>query len=306
MVILAILALFLIAVAVGCEVVVVIEPRVQRAEKLRLIDVYGYVGAKDSTLELTRGRQTLDLLAGAIGDFLASRLSSLREEEVQRRLIAAGFFKIGTRRFIGYRVLLTFVLPLLLIWLLVLSGMSGGVIFVFAVIGACVGWLGPGLLLSRRGRKRLEDIDYAMPELIDLLAVILEAGVAFTPAMRIAADRLSGPLGDELRLTIQEQSLGLSTLDSLENWMGRCEAPGVQTFVRAMVQGERLGVSVGQILRNLAIEMRKRRQQAAEERAHKAAIKILFPLVILIFPAMFVVILGPALFRIIDSFGSGQ
>jgi tight adherence protein C len=302
MVFVAILAILLIAVAVGCAVAVVTEPRVRRAERLRLIDVYGYVGSRDTSLEVTPGRQTLDLIAGAIGDFLASRLSSLREEEVQRRLIAAGFFRIGARRFIGYRVLLTVALPLLFIWLLVLNGASGGMIFVFVVIGAAIGWVGPGVLLGRRARKRLGDIDYAMPELVDVLAVILEAGVAFTPALRIASERIGGPLGEELRLTIQEQTLGLSTLDSLENWMGRSAAPGVQTFVRAMVQGERLGISIGQILRNLAIEMRKRRQQAAEERAHKAAIKILFPLVILIFPGMFVVILGPALFRIMDSF----
>jgi tight adherence protein C len=302
MVFVAILAILLFAVAVGCAVAVVTEPRVRRVEKLRLIDGYGYVTAADAGLDGTPARQTLDVIAGAIGDFLASRLSSLREEEVQRRLIAAGFFNIGTRRFIGYRVLLTVALPLLLVWLLVLSGASGGVIFVVVLIAATAGWLGPGLLLGRRARKRLGDVDYAMPELVDLLAVILEAGVAFTPALRIASERISGPLGDELRLTIQEQTLGLSTLDSLENWMGRCAAPSVQTFVRAMVQGERLGISIGQILRNLAIEMRKRRQQAAEERAHKAAIKILFPLVALIFPAMFVVILGPALFRIMDSF----
>jgi tight adherence protein C len=303
-VIVAILAILLVAVAVGCAVAVVTEPRVRRAEKLRAIDVYGYVGVRDTGLEVAPARQTLDVIAGAIGDFIASRLSSLREEEVQRRLIAAGFFRIGTRRFIGYRVLLTIALPLLLIWLLVFSGASGGVIFIFAVLGAVAGWLGPGLVLGRRARKRLGDVDYAMPELVDVLAVILEAGVAFTPALRIASERIGGPLGDELRLTIQEQTLGLSTLDSLENWMGRCAAPSVQTFVRAMVQGERLGISIGQILRNLAVEMRKRRQQAAEERAHKAAIKILFPLVILIFPAMFVVILGPALFRIMDSFNS--
>jgi tight adherence protein C len=298
----AILAILLVAVAVGCAFAVVTEPRVRRAEKLRLIDGYGYVAPGDSALAVAPARQTLDVIAGAIGDFLASRLSSLREEEVQRRLIAAGFFTIGTRRFIGYRALLTVSLPLLLIWLLVVSGASGGVIFIFVVIGAAVGWLGPGLVLGRRARKRLADVDYAMPELIDVLAVILEAGVAFTPALRLASERIGGPLGDELRLTIQEQTLGLSTLDSLQNWMGRCAAPTVQTFVRAMVQGERLGISIGQILRNLAVEMRKRRQQAAEERAHKAAIKILFPLVLMIFPAMFVVILGPAFFRIMDNF----
>jgi tight adherence protein C len=189
------------------------------------------------------------------------------------------------------------------VWLLILGGASAGEVVIFAMIAAVAGWLGPSILLGRRARSRLADIDYAMPELVDLLAVILEAGVAFTAALRIASERIRGSLGEELRLTIQEQNLGLSTLDSLQNWMTRCDAPAVQAFVRSMVQGERLGISVGAILRNLAIEMRKRRRQAAEERAHKAAIKILFPLVLLIFPAMFVIILGPALFRISDALG---
>jgi tight adherence protein C len=304
-VILAILALLLVAVAVGCGFVAVTEPRVRRAEKLGMIDVYGYTAAAPSALGVAPARRTLDPIAATIGDFLASRVIGLREEEVQRRLIAAGFFRVGARRFIGYRVLLTLALPLLLVWLLVFAGASSKEIVLFAMIGVAVGWFGPSFLLGRRARKRLEAIDYDMPEMIDLLTVILEAGVAFTAALRMAAERIGGALGDELRLTIQEQNLGLSTLDSLQNWMGRCEAPAVQTFVRSMVQGERLGISIGQILRNLAIEMRKRRRQAAEERAHKAAIKILFPLVMLIFPAMFVIILGPALFRIIDTLGKG-
>jgi tight adherence protein C len=300
-VLLAILAIALIAVAVAFGFVAVAEPRVRRAEKLGLIDGYGYTAPIDSELGVAPARRTLDGVAAMIGDFLASRLSGLREEEVQRRLIAAGYYRIGARRFLGYRVLLTVLLPAALIWLLLVAGASGAEVFVFALIGIAAGWFGPNVYLGRRGRKRLAEVDYAMPELIDLLAVILEAGVAFTGALRIASERISGALGDELRLTIQEQNLGLSTLDSMQNWMGRCEAPGVQTFVRAMVQGERLGISIGQILRNLAIEMRKRRRQAAEERAHKAAIKILFPLVLLIFPAMFVIVLGPALFRIIDT-----
>jgi tight adherence protein C len=302
---LAILAVLLIAVAVAFGFIAVAEPRVRRAEKLGLIDVYGYSTPAESPLDVAPARRTLDGIASTIGDFLASRLTGLREEEIQRRLITAGYFRIGARRFLGYRVLLTFALPALLVWLLIVAGASSAEVVLFAAIGLAVGWFGPSLVLSHRGAKRLEQIDYAMPELIDLLAVILEAGVAFTAALRIAAERISGPLGDELRLTIQEQNLGLSTLDSLQNWMARCDAPGVQTFVRSMVQGERLGISIGQILRNLAIEMRKRRRQAAEERAHKAAIKILFPLVMLIFPAMFVIILGPALFRIIDTLGNG-
>ena len=98
--------------------------------------------------------------------------------------------------------------------------------------------------------------------------------------------------------------MGLTTAEALRNMLGRADTPAVRSFVRAVTQGETLGVSIGDILRSLATEMRKRRRAAAEERAQKAAIKILFPLVILIFPAMFVVILGPALFRIMDSFNS--
>jgi tight adherence protein C len=301
MTLVAILGLLLLAVAIAFGIVAVAEPRVRRAEKLGLIDGYGYATPVDSDLSVAPARKTLDGVAAAIGDFLAGHLSSLREAEVQKRLIAAGYFRVGARRFIGYRVLITLGLPFITIWLLALLGASAGSIILLAVIAAALGWVLPGFALSTQARKRLGRIDYAMPELIDLLVVILEAGVAFTGALRIASERVGGPLGDELRLTIQEQNLGLGTLEAMENWAERCPSPAVQGFVRAMVQGERLGISIGQILRNLALEMRKKRRAAAEERAQKAAIKILFPLVILIFPAMFVIILGPALYRIIDT-----
>ena len=304
MTLLAILALFLVAVAIAFGFVAIAEPRVRRSEKLGLIDVYGYGAAVDSDLTVAPARRTFDAIAGSIGQFVGARLGSLREDQIQKRLIAAGYYRVGARRFLGYRVLGTIGVTLLVSWLFVLAGTSGGGVFLLALITAAIAWMAPTFWLGRRARSRLDEIDYALPELIDLLVVILEAGVAFTAAMRIAAERIGGPLGDELRLTIQEQNLGLSTLDALQNWMGRCDTPAVSTFVRAMVQGERLGISIGQILRNLALEMRKRRRAAAEERAHKAAIKILFPLALLIFPAMFVIILGPALYRIFDTLGS--
>ena len=113
--------------------------------------------------------------------------------------------------------------------------------------------------------------------------------------------RLVGPLGDELRLTLQEQNMGLSINEALANTMARCDTPSMRSFVRSIIQGETLGVSIGQILRDLATEMRRRRKANAEERAQKAPIKILFPLVFLIFPAMFVVLLGPALIQFLHA-----
>ena len=100
----------------------------------------------------------------------------------------------------------------------------------------------------------------------------------------------------------QYQQVSKSFESFLENMLNRCDTPAMRSFVRAMVQGERLGVSVGQILRSLALEMRKRRRAKAEEQAQKAPLKILFPLIFLIFPAMFVVILGPAVISIFDAF----
>jgi tight adherence protein C len=112
---------------------------------------------------------------------------------------------------------------------------------------------------------------------------------------------MGGPLGDELRLTLQEQDMGLSTQEALNNLLDRASTPAIRTFVRAIIQGETLGVSIGRIMRDLAVEMRKNRRQKAEERAQKAPTKMLFPLVFLIFPAMFVVMLGPALIEIITG-----
>jgi tight adherence protein C len=144
-------------------------------------------------------------------------------------------------------------------------------------------------------------MDDALPELIDLLVVTVEAGLGLSGSMQVAADRLRGPLGDELRLTLQEQRMGLTTTEALRNLLDRADTPGIRAFVRAIVQGETLGISIGQIMRDVATDMRKRRRQKAEERAQKAPIKILFPLIFLIFPAMFVVLLAPAIFAFLDA-----
>jgi tight adherence protein C len=302
MVLLAILAVVLLALAVGFAVSAALVTRLRRSDNLEQIEAYGYSGRAALGLPAQPARKSLDDIATAIGEALARRFRSLHEDEIQRELIQAGFFNVGPRKFLGYRVLLTIALPLGFIWFFGILGASALLLFIFAIAGVAIGWAGPKFVLARRGRQRLQAIDDAVPGLIDLLVVTLEAGVGFTAALRMAADRLEGPLGEEVRLTIQEQSLGLSTLEALESWLRRCDTPAVRSFVRAMIQGDRLGVSIGQILRNQAIEMRARRKQIIEERAHKAPIKILFPLVFLIFPAMFIIILGPALFRISSGF----
>jgi tight adherence protein C len=127
--------------------------------------------------------------------------------------------------------------------------------------------------------------------------------MGFVAALRLTARELDGPLAQELRLTLQEQTMGLTTAEALEGMLKRVDTPGIRAFVRAVIQGETLGVSIGTILRNLADQLRKKRKAAAEEQAQKAPVKMLFPLVLLIFPALFVVILLPAVISIANTIG---
>jgi tight adherence protein C len=219
--------------------------------------------------------------------------------------LAAGMYETDPLTIVGYRVLGAAVGTLGWIWLSATLGVSFVVIILGAAVLGVLGWMAPVVLITRRARLRTERIDYELPELIDLLVVTLEAGLSFLASLHMAASRITGPLGAELRLMLQEQRMGLAVNDALESMLRRCETPALRTFVRSVLQGESLGVSTGQIMRNLAVEMRKRRRAKAEERAQKAPIKILFPLIFLIFPALFIVLLGPAVYALSKAFGGG-
>ena len=154
-----------------------------------------------------------------------------------------------------------------------------------------------------RAARRLDEIERQVPDLIDMLVVTLEAGLGFGASMNVSSTRMRAPVGDEIRLTMQEQSMGLGMPEALTNMLGRVDTPNMSAFVRSVVQGTALGISMGLVMRNLAADMRIRRRQQAEERAHKAPVKMLFPLIFLMFPALGVVILGPAMFGIFEQLG---
>ena len=273
------------------------------ADAVSSIEAYGFAGNAGAAQAERPARRPLDELAGALGNWSARRAGEMQESELRTKLMSAGFYLTSPRKFWGYRILLTVALPLLWLWLAAIGGMSGALWIFGLVVAIATGWFGPTAFLNMRRRHRFESIDRELPELIDILVVTVEAGVAFTQSLRVASTHVSGPLGQELRLTLQEQSMGLSTTEALKNALLRADTPGMRIFVRAIVQGETLGVSIGQVMRNLALEMRKRRRQAVEEKAQKAPIKMLFPLIFLIFPSIFVVILAPAMLDIANTLG---
>ena len=297
-----IIALVLLASAVALIARAVITPR-RTSETLEQIGAYGFSGTVVDTGGEGGRRRALDDLATTLGDFMAKRIGPAREAELRAKLVQAGMYTTGPRKFVGYQLMLAIALPILWIWFSGLVASNGALVVFGLALAALIGWVAPLSFLSRKIRFRHDQIDYELPELIDLLVVSVEAGVGFSGSLRIAAERLTGPLGQELRLTMQEQNMGLSSTEALKNLLGRADTPGIRSFVRSVTQGETLGVSIGQIMRNLAGEMRKRRKAAAEEKAQKAPIKMLFPLIFLIFPAMFVVLLIPAFINFFRAIG---
>jgi tight adherence protein C len=291
-----ILGLVTLGVAVALVVHAILRPRAATVGMVTQIGQYGFAGDVQPMDDMeTRG---LDRMATSIGEYLGKRLSWFREEDMRVRLVSAGLYSVTPARFIGYQALLALALTLMVVFL---GGSAGWSIpgFVIGVLAAAaVGWFAPLLYLMIQTRKRREEIDYELPELIDFLIVAIEAGVSLSGALRISANQLRGALGEEMRLALQEHNMGLSTSQTLENLLVRADTDGMRMFVRSIIQGEALGISIGQVMRNLALEMRKRRKAAAEERAQKAPIKMVFPLVLLIFPAMFAVLILPALINI--------
>jgi tight adherence protein C len=277
----------------------------ERRRTLNQIAVYGFRSAAPAAADADEGRSALEELATAAGEKALARFDGLRagEKGLRELLNSAGMYHTSVASFVGSRILATAVGPALL-FLLALRGALDLRLLLGGGLMTTMGWYFPYVRVQRRARLRLERIDREVPELVDLLVTTVEGGVGFAAGLQLASRSIQGPLGQELRLALREQSLGLTPEEALRNLSQRVDSPATRAFTQALVQGESLGVSIGQILRDLAIDMRKRRRQSAEERAQKTPTKILFPLIALILPAMFILTLGPVLMEALSFFAS--
>jgi tight adherence protein C len=171
----------------------------------------------------------------------------------------------------------------------------------FLAIAALGYWL-PNIVLTNAVQRRQQELRTSLADSIDLLTICVEAGLGFDAAMAHVSRNTTGPLADEFYRTLQEVQLGRSRNEAMRNLAERSNVPELRAFVLAMVQADIFGVSVANVLRIQARDMRVKRRQLAEERAMKVPIKVLFPVLFCIFPALFVVILGPAIMRIAEVF----
>ena len=301
MILLAIIALGLCGLAIALMVRAIGIPYAEVTARIRQIGSYGF-GAQDSgtiTVGEPPRERPFQELAHRLGDRVAGPLSGY-EEMLRRRFLTAAIYRLQPRTFMGYQALGALVIVVLVL----LAGAGQGFVSVlFALASAVVAMVVPVLYVSVRAGARKRAVNRSVPDLIDMLVVTIEAGLGFAASLQAASTRMPGPLGQELLLTMQEQRMGAATREALLHLQERTDAPNVHSFVRAVTQGESLGVSIGTIMRNLAQEMRIRRRMDAEERAQKAPVKMLFPLVFFMFPALGIVILGPAVIEILGQLG---
>ena len=176
------------------------------------------------------------------------------------------------------------------------SGLGMGIMM--GVAAGAVGFIAPDFVVNKKVRARQERLSADLPDALDLLAVSVEAGLGFDAAVAKITEQVEGPLGEEFALTLNEMRIGESRQVALKKLAERTGIPEIAAFARAIIQADQFGISLGRILRVQALDTRNRRQIAAEEKAMKAPVKMLFPTVIFIFPSMFIVILGPAFLNI--------
>jgi tight adherence protein C len=305
MILILLLALMLIGLAVSLALKAALGGSRSKTDVLAQVAAYGFASGRAPATGQPNAFQTSEI-ANRIGLHLVSRLQADQARALRQLLNSAGYYRTTVTQYLGYRALAIVGLPLAVLVLGVLAGGIGIITIVVAAIVGGVAWILPKTLVERKAAQRTTRIDYEVPELVDLLVTSIEAGVGFGSALQLSARRVRDPLGQELRLTLGEQAMGLTMNEALKNMLERTNrSSSMRAFVQAIVQGETMGVSIGKTLRDLALDMRKRRRQAAEERAQKAPIKLLFPLTFLILPAMMIVILGPAVRAVAHGLGGG-
>ncbi len=238
---------------------------------------------------------------------IGRRVMSLSPDSItkQRRALfeRAGFLKTSSyERIIARRWLTTLVLTLSVCLLLTLIHVPAAGIFVIAfwVIGFTQ--IVYRFTTKAAVERRSSSIVKALPYTLDLITVSVEAGLSLDGAIGRIVLTIPGPLSEEFSKTLKEMRMGIDKKHALRNMASRCDVRDLSVLVNALIQADELGVSLGKVLRIEGAQLREKRKQTAKEKAMKAPIKILFPMMIFIFPAIFVIILGPAVIQIIEMF----
>lgn len=287
-----------VSAAAGVFLVVLsrLQPRPADAVRSRLAQ---YVPAVQTLRELEMDRPFSERVVKPLAAYLASamgRFTPARSyDEIRKKLVLAGNPNgMVPSDFLGMQGLSLLLMGAFGLVLFVLLRQSSSKAILVVAFFLVVGFMYPRLWLDRKVKTRQRLLKEQLPDSLDLLTIMVEAGLGFDAALARLVDKAQNELSQEFSLVLSEVRLGKSRREALRELGGRTNVEDIATFVTSLVQADQLGVSISRVLRVQSAQMRVKRRQRAEEAAHKAPIKMLFPLAFLIFPAMFIIILGPA------------
>ena len=274
-------------------------------ESLRQLDGYEVENVRDQELLAPLAdRAFKPVLQGLTG--LGRRFTPVGYvDQVKVKLVRAG--KAGpdaADRFLAIRVITVALVPVVFIVNYIVNPLNQEGMLHHAVFGFFAFALiaGPDAILNRNVEERQYQLRTALPDVMDLLVISVEAGLGFEQAIDRVVTAVPGPLSEEFSRMLGEVRAGSTRADAMRALEQRTDVPELRSFVLSILQADTFGVSIGRVLRSQADEMRIKRRQLAQERAQKAPVKMMVPMVFCVFPALFVVVLGPAIINIRESF----
>lgn len=297
-------AAFFVAVALfGFVVIDWRQERVSTRRTLRGVEGTGLgEGLRDQQLDMPVFGRLIQPAFGSIGR-LARRVSPAGAyERIEHDLVYAGNPPgWDVERVFAFKLVLPFVSAASIFLLFSVAGVSSLLRLIATGLFFFAGWYAPEWIVRSRAKERQKQLQRSLPDSLDLMSISVEAGLAFDASLTRVARNIKGPLGQEFYRVVQEMQLGKSRADALRDLADRTSVTDLRSFVGAMVQADVFGVPIARVLKVQSREIRIRRRQAAEEMAQKLPVKIVFPVVLTIFPSIFVVLLGPAAIQIYDN-----
>ena len=261
---------------------------------------------EEQELQLSFSQRMLKPMIKDLSTKMGSKSPAKSLEKSALKLARAGNPSgLGPVEFLGLRYVVAIGLAVGAFLLVTVAGME---LSIGAMIGAACGVFGfilPNIWIDKKIKKRRKDITKTLPDAIDLLTISVESGLGFDPALMRVAEKWDNALTREFARVLSEMRIGKTKREAMREMALRVDDDGLSTFVSSIIQADQLGVPITQVLRIQSEAMRQRRRQHAEEQAQKAPLKMLFPMAFLIFPALYVIILGPAIPKLIDSLGGG-
>ena len=282
-----------------------VPTRGQVAMRLKALDSMVIDNAgMDEELSKPFAQRIISPLTGNLATSLMRFTPQATRRRVEEKLLmAGGFGGLTADGFLLLCVFLAGAFPLAVGSLILLFGGKANTAVGLAMMSVTFGALLPFLMLRGKIATRKTNIQKDLPDVLDLLTVSVEAGLGFDGALNKLTEKMKGALVEEFNRVLQEIRVGIPRRDALHSLGVRCDVADLALFTTALVQADQLGVSIGNVLRVQSAAMREKRRQRAQEKAMKAPVKMLLPLVIFIFPTLFIVLLGPAVINIMASFG---